>query len=89
MKILNTKVPTITQEIKYGRKITDWQNFLYFLPGISEMMMAMTTARNWDVIRLIKLYRNVLRVMVSPEPDTKRKRKFSKPCQALPKTPLS
>src|SRR5574344_2557145 len=89
LKILNTNVPTITHEIKYGRNMTDCVTLRNAMLFISVIKMASTIASACDVIRLSRLYRMVLRVISQPVPDWNKYLKFSNPFQALPKTPRS
>ena len=85
--MLNAITPTITQEMKYGRNMMDWETLRKCLFRISVRKIATAI---WLTVLMIMnntLYNTVLRVTVHACPDLKKNLKFSIPFQGLPQMP--
>ena len=79
--------PTITQEIKYGRKMMDCVSFFIHFPAISLRIMAKAISSTVLISINARLYRAVFLVTSKAFPDSKKNRKLSRPTHGLPNIP--
>ena len=75
--------------MKYGKKMIDCVTFLKIFLLISEIKIAINTARSCEVTRFNRLYTTVFLVISHPVPDENRYSKFANPFHSLPNTPRS
>ena len=65
--------------MKYGKKMIDCVTFLKIFLLISEIKIAINTARSCEVTRFNRLYTTVFLVISHPVPDENKYSKFANP----------